>query len=88
MLQSVFADNAISYTINFGHDVTTDEIETALRVHLPHLKGTTLMPGNNSRPQTPLEQISEEEFLEAKEKGIAMISDSERECLNGACSIK
>lgn len=87
MLQDEYADNAISYTINFSNS-SIDEIEQALRIHLPRLKGTTLMPEGEARPQTPLERIEESEFKEALAKGLAMVSDAERACLNGACPIK
>lgn len=87
MLQDEYADNAISYTINFSNS-SVEEIEQALKIHLPRLKGTTLMPEGEARPQTPLERISAEEFGEALKKGMAMISDAERACLNGACPIK
>jgi ribonucleoside-triphosphate reductase len=88
MLQREYADNGISYTINCPADVSADEIVQALKVHLPHLKGTTLMPEGESRAQTPLERITKEEFEEAEKKGLAKVSDAERACLNGACPIK
>jgi len=87
MLQDEYADNAISYTINFNPDkVSIMEIERALRVHLPHLKGTTLMPEGDSRPQMPFQRITEEEYEEAQRKGIAMVSDADRGCANGVCT--
>lgn len=89
MIQKEFADNAISYTINFDpQKITTEEVVEILKVHLPHLKGTTLMPENESRPQMPFQRITQEEFLEAEKRGIGKVSDREAECLNGACPIK
>lgn len=89
MLQENYADNAISYTINFNpKKVKSVDIEKVLKIHLPHLKGTTLLPESNAYPQMPLERISKEEYEEAQSKGLAMISDSERECQNGACPIR
>ncbi len=88
MLQNEYADNCISYTINFDpKKVSPLEIERALRVQLPHLKGTTLMPENGARPQTPLERIDEKTFQKASRKGLAMVSDAERECQNGVCQL-
>jgi ribonucleoside-triphosphate reductase len=88
MLQKEYADNAISYTINVNpRKVKVKDIEAALRVHLPHLKGTTLMP-EASREQMPLERITKEEYEKAVLRGQAMVSDAERECQNGACPIK
>jgi len=89
MLQDEYADNSISYTINFkDNSVSVDEVQNALKVHLPHLKGTTLMPENDSRPQTPFQRITEAEFEQAEKRGIGKVSDSERECLNGVCPVK
>lgn len=89
MLQDEYADNSISYTINFrDHDVKVEDIELALKVHLPHLKGTTLMPENDSRPQTPFQRISHAQFEDAERKGIGKVSDKEMECLNGVCPVK
>lgn len=88
MLQQEYADNAISYTINFDpKQVSTKDIERALRTHLPHLKGTTLM-AEESRPQMPFERISKEVYEEAALRGWAMVSDTDRECKNGSCPIK
>lgn len=89
MLQDEYADNSISYTINFRDTVVSvDEVMNALKVHLPHLKGTTLMPENESRPQTPFQRITAEVFEEAEKKGIGRVSDKEMECLNGVCPVK
>lgn len=89
MLQDEYADNSISYTINFQEkNVKVEEIEASLKIHLPHLKGTTLMPENDSRPQTPFQRITRAEFEEAEKKGIGKVSDKEMECLNGVCPVK
>lgn len=89
MLQNEFADNAISYTINFDEKkVTVDEVATTLRTHLPHLKGTTLMPEGESRPQQPFTRINHEQFESWEQKGLAKVSDAERGCTNGSCPIK
>jgi ribonucleotide reductase alpha subunit len=88
MLQDEYSDNGISYTINCTADVTIEEIEQAMKAYLPHLKGTTIMPEGESRPQTPLERITKEVFEEAERKGLAKVSDAERACLNGSCPVK
>ena len=89
MLQDEYADNSISYTINFRDTlVNVDQVVNALKVHLPHLKGTTLMPENESRPQTRFQRITAEVFEEAEKKGIGRVSDKEMECLNGVCPVK
>lgn len=86
MLQKEYADNAISYTINFNpKKVRPRDIERTLRVHLPHLKGTTLMP-EQSREQMPFEKITREEYEEASRKGLATVSDIEVDCAGGSCA--
>lgn len=89
MIQKEFADNAISYTINFDpKKISVEEIVEILKVHLPHLKGTTLMPEGDSRPQMPFQRITQAEFEDAEKRGIGKVSDKEMECLNGVCPIK
>lgn len=87
MLQKEYADNAISYTINVDPKNTkAKDVEQVLRMHLPHLKGTTLMP-ELSRDQMPLERITKEDYDEASLSGLASVSDAQRECLNGVCGL-
>ncbi len=88
MLQQEFADNCISYTINFDpKKILVDEIERVLTMHLPHLKGTTLMP-EATREQMPFERITREEYEEMAARGLAMVRDADRECKDGSCPIK
>jgi len=89
MLQNEFADNCISYTINFDpKKVTVRELREALRVHLPHLKGTTVMPELSGRKQLPFEKITEEYFEKERARGLGKVSDAEKECRGGSCPIK
>lgn len=86
-LQRVYADNAISFTINLNSDSNeTDSLEQLLRKYLPHLKGTTIFP-EVSRPQSPFERISKAQYnsylIELQEAG-----NVEQDCVNGACPIR
>lgn len=84
MVQRVYADNAISFTINIPPEkILPEQLEAALRHYLPKLKGTTIFP-DLSRPQPPFEKISKEEY----EAHHGIVSQSELECLNGACPIR
>ncbi len=89
MIQEEFADNAVSYTVNFDpKHVLPQDIENALRNYLPRLKGTTMMPiCNSGRPQMPIQKISKEEFDAVREKGLGKVGDIEKECTSG-CPIK
>jgi ribonucleoside-triphosphate reductase len=86
MYQTCYADNAISHTVNIPEgSVTADELKAVLIKYLPRLKGTTIMV-DSSRPQSPYERITKEEYEEATAKAV---SDSiDEECATGACPIR
>lgn len=96
LVQRYYADNAISLTINVPQDadeVTRKMLDKALRTYLPHIKGTTVFP-EASRPQSPIERITEAEYLalHANIKQDEIYSgDSEQlleECAGGSCPIR
>lgn len=92
MLQDVWANNAISFTINLKKQTmpTEEEMEAALIEHLPRLKGTTVfapvdIDGAASRKNVPIQPISQREFeAYTGRKERTMIED---EC-KGACPVK
>jgi ribonucleoside-triphosphate reductase (thioredoxin) len=84
MVQEVYADNAVSYTINLAQDVTREELVSALLKHLPYVKGTTVFPAN-TRPQSPYTAISREEYLAATDHTVSQSFD---ECASGACPVR
>lgn len=84
LVQEFYADNAVSYTVNMAADTTVEELEAALRVYLPDLKGTTVFPAN-TRPQSPYTAISREEYEAAVDHGVDQSFD---ECATGACPIR
>lgn len=85
MLQDVYADNAISYTINLKVDqVSEEEMEAQLFDVLPHLKGTTFFP-EKSRKNAPIQPITKAAF--DSYQGRKEISMVEEEC-RGGCPIK
>jgi ribonucleoside-triphosphate reductase len=94
-VQRYYVDNAISLTINLPEDHDSkDELDRALRKYLPHIKGTTVFPAA-SRPQSPIERISKEEYerlnAEIKPNGGIHSGESEQlleECAGGACPIR
>lgn len=84
--QEVWADNAVSYTVNVPEGtVTPDELDVILRKYLPKLKGTTIMV-DASREQAPYTRISQEQYAVADAKRQADAVDLE--CATGACPIK
>lgn len=104
-IQRYYADNGISMTVNLPavegcceqeelcRDAVRLTLDNQLRKYLPHVKGTTVFPAM-SRPQSPIERITREEYLELK----SLIKDetinsgeSEQlleECVGGACPIR
>lgn len=92
LIQENYTDNSISHTINVPPDsVTPRELREALLVYLPRLKGTTVMV-DASRPQSPYERITKQEYLQlvsAEEVHYSETDDSLLEgCASGACPIK
>jgi len=86
MYQQHYADNAVSYTVNFHpEDQTLEELREVLLDLLPDLKGTTVFPVL-SRPQSPYEAITKEQFQEYL---VTSVSDgTDEECSTGACPVK
>ena len=80
--------NAVSFTANLDRE-TLGSVEEAARViknWLPLVKGLTVFP-NESRPQSPYEVISKEEYEHAA-RGEVYVGAIEQECANGACPIR
>lgn len=86
MYQSLYANNAVSFTVNIPQGkYTPEEVMKILLPYLPRLKGTTVFP-DFSRPQAPYERISREEY----ESHVARSTDSsvDDECASGACPVR
>jgi ribonucleoside-triphosphate reductase len=86
MYQEIWADNAVSYTANVDPaDYEVSELmETMIRFGR-RLKGATIFP-EMSRPQSPYERITKEQFEEFE---ATQINDGvDEECASGACPVK
>ncbi|QPB09875.1 ribonucleotide reductase [Streptomyces phage Sentinel] len=86
MYQTEWADNAVSYTVNFPEgSLPQEEAERVIASFLPELKGTTLMP-DGTRPQAPYERLTAEQFAEYE---VTSVDDSyDENCANGACPVR
>jgi ribonucleoside-triphosphate reductase len=86
MYQTEYADNAVSFTVNFPEGkYSVDEAAALIKSWLPDLKGTTLMP-DGTRAQAPYERITEEEF---NTYAVTSIEDStDEDCATGACPVR
>ena len=86
LVQSVYADNAVSYTVNIAPDqYTVAELAAALTIYGPFLKGTTVFP-DLSRPQSPMERITEGQYRAAINHEIGQSIDDN--CSSGACPVR
>lgn len=82
MLQTYFADNAISFTVNMPEDKmpTEEKMEEAYVEVMPMLKGTTFFP-DKSRKNAPYQKLTTEEWNAYT--GRKEITQVEEECKNG-----
>jgi adenosylcobalamin-dependent ribonucleoside-triphosphate reductase len=86
MYQKDYADNAVSFTVNvLPGQLDQDQAEETLARFLPVLKGTTVFP-DLTRPQSPYERITAEEYEEAAAKSVDASYDEA--CASGACPVK
>lgn len=86
MYQREYADNAVSFTANVSPDqYSAEALVMYLKKYLPELKGTTIFP-DMSRPQSPYERITEEQWEQYANRAVADGTDDE--CANGACPVR
>ncbi|WP_326827338.1 ribonucleoside-triphosphate reductase, adenosylcobalamin-dependent [Streptomyces sp. NBC_01751] len=86
MYQKNYTDNAVSFTVNvLPGQLSQGEAEETLARFLPVLKGTTVFP-DLTRPQSPYERITAEEYEEAAAKSVDASYDEA--CASGACPVK
>jgi ribonucleoside-triphosphate reductase (thioredoxin) len=86
MYQKNYADNAVSFTVNvLPGSLDQDQAKETLARFLPVLKGTTVFP-DLTRPQSPYERITAEEYESATAKSVDASYDEA--CSSGACPVK
>lgn len=85
MVQDIYANNAISFTINLPEDrlPPEDDMMLSLGKILHRLKGTTVFP-DKSRKNSPFERLTMEEFLDYA--GPKQVNQIESEC-KGGCPV-
>jgi hypothetical protein len=86
MYQTEYADNAVSFTVNFPEGkYSVDEAAAIIKSWLPDLKGTTLMP-DGTRAQAPYERLTAEQFAQYE---VTSVEDStDEDCATGACPVR
>ncbi|ASU78511.1 ribonucleoside-triphosphate reductase, adenosylcobalamin-dependent [Actinopolyspora erythraea] len=86
MYQDNWANNAVSYTANIDtNEITQADVTSLMKLYRRSLKGLTIFP-NKSRPQSPYEEITKEEY---DAHHVHDISDGiDENCASGACPVK
>ncbi|MFJ7205641.1 ribonucleoside-triphosphate reductase, adenosylcobalamin-dependent [Streptomyces sp. NPDC098789] len=89
MYQELWADQAVSFTASVNPETyTVMDVYETLRGFLPVLKGTTIFP-EMSRPQSPYERISQEEYEKRMFEIGEVVADTgyDEVCASGACPV-
>jgi len=98
--QRYWSDNSVSVTVSFNKDTESQYIGTVLHMHDGQLKTVSFLPGgNDTYPQMPYTQITEEEYVDQTQKlfpidltgvyaGMAADAIGERYCTTDSCEIK
>ena len=98
--QRYWSDNSVSVTISFDKDTEAQHVGTVLHMYDGQLKTVSFLPsGNDTYPQMPYTQITEEEYVNAGltlfpidlsgvYAGMAADAIGERYCTTDSCEIK
>jgi adenosylcobalamin-dependent ribonucleoside-triphosphate reductase len=98
--QRYWSDNSVSVTVTFDSEKEADSVGTALHMYDGQLKTVSFLPmGNDTYPQMPYTQITEEEYTEYAMRlfpidfsgvyaGLAIDAIGEAYCTTDACEIK
>jgi ribonucleotide reductase alpha subunit len=98
--QRHWSDNSVSVTVSFNKDTEKDDVGTVLHMFDGQLKTVSFLPmGNETYPQMPYTQITEEEYEKYRMKlfpidftgvyaGMAADAIGEAYCTTDACEIK
>jgi adenosylcobalamin-dependent ribonucleoside-triphosphate reductase len=98
--QRYWSDNSVSVTVSFNKDTEAQYIGTVLHMHDGQLKTVSFLPsGNDTYPQMPYTQITEQEYLDQVNKlfpidltgvyaGMAADAIGERYCTTDSCEVK
>lgn len=98
--QRYWSDNSVSVTISFDAKTESKHVATVLHMYDGQLKTVSFLPsGNNTYPQMPYTQITEEEYNKATEvlfpidftgvyAGMALDAIGESYCTTDSCEIK
>jgi hypothetical protein len=98
--QRYWSDNSVSVTVSFDRETEAQHVGTVLHMYDGQLKSVSFLPsGNETYPQMPYTQITEEEYNESLSKllavdlagvyaGVAADATGEAYCTTDACEVK
>jgi ribonucleoside-triphosphate reductase len=99
--QRYWSDNSVSVTVSFNAETEKQHVGTVLHMYDGQLKTVSFLPsGNDTYPQMPYTQITEEEYIQEGEMklfpidfsgvyaGMAADAIGESYCTTDACEIK
>jgi ribonucleoside-triphosphate reductase len=99
--QRYWSDNSVSVTVSFNAETEKQHVGTVLHMYDGQLKTVSFLPsGNDTYPQMPYTQITEEEYVQEGEMklfpidfsgvyaGMAADAIGESYCTTDACEIK
>lgn len=88
MYQTLWADNAVSFTVNFDPSLyTKDEIGDALYSRIAVVKGATLFP-ERGFALAPYERMGKEKILALRGSERVVDSSVDEACATGACPVR
>lgn len=89
MYQTLWADNAVSFTVNFDSSLYThQQIADELKARLAVLKGATLFP-ERGFALAPYQRVPKEKILALRGSQAVVAGDSvDEECTSGACPVR
>lgn len=98
--QRYWSDNSVSVTISFDKEKESQHVGTVLHMYDGQLKTVSFLPqGNDTYPQMPYTQITEDEYIDGTKKlfpidfsgvysGMAADAIGEAYCTTDSCEIK
>ncbi len=92
MYQELWADNAVSYTVNVNpNQYTEEEVRRIIAPFLGYLKGTTVFP-QRGYELAPLERVHESDFARLRGSqralGVSLGDGVNGDCQTGACPVR
>jgi adenosylcobalamin-dependent ribonucleoside-triphosphate reductase len=88
MYQTLWADNAVSYTVNIPDGkIDPEDFRNTLKPFLADLKGTTVFP-DRSRALSPYERVGYSDYVALRGSQEVVDDSYDEACASGACPVR